>query len=118
LIRVPFDTLMAGRQVVGCTAPSSFGIDGTPCDGDWRDWRVWQNFEQFFALGSFGLHFCLFIQASRLVSPRLSNFRVVARVPSRFVPRLLASNACLRTSPTVFYSQAVIHELCHVQQHG
>jgi hypothetical protein len=77
-----------------------------------------QNFEQFFALGSFGLHFCLFIQASRLVLPRLSNFRVVARVPSRFVPRLLASNACLRTSPTVFYSQAVIHELCHVQQHG
>jgi hypothetical protein len=30
LIRVPFDTLMAGRQVVGCTAPSNFGIDGTP----------------------------------------------------------------------------------------
>jgi hypothetical protein len=106
---------MAGRQDVDCTVPSSFSSEGTP---EMETGEPGQNFEQFFALGSFGFHFCLFIQAYRLVLPRLSNFRVVARFPFRFVPRLLASNACLRTSPTVFYSQAVMHELCHVQQHG
>jgi len=47
-----------------------------------------QNLEQFFALGSFGLHFCLFIQAYRLVLLTLSNFRVVARFPFRFVSSL------------------------------
>jgi hypothetical protein len=34
----------------------------------------------------------------------------------RFVLRLLASNACLLTAPTLFRTQAVIYQLCHVQQ--